>query len=127
VPYAMSIDHVRKRAAVVAQDPIDVEDALELMDRQVAGGAWTYPLLHDARQITWIPAANEIRRLVSHLEAITRAHGPCGPVAFIIANETLFGMCRMYSMLGESASWVAEVFRDSTEAERWLDDSMAGL
>jgi len=117
----MSIDRPRKRIEVIAWGPVGMEDALELIARQAAEGAWPYALLHDARQITWIPSSSEIRRLVSYIETMTRVHGPRGPVAFITANDALFGMTRMFSMLGEGASFMSEVFRDPTEAEQWLN------
>jgi hypothetical protein len=121
MPYLINVDHVRKRIVVVSHDPVGLADALQLIDRQVAQGTWAYALLHDARSITWIPSVSDVRRLLSHIEAIARTHGPRGPVALITANETLFGMTRMYSVLGQDIAFTVEVFRDPLQAELWLD------
>jgi hypothetical protein len=122
MPYSINVDHVRRRVVVVSHDPVGLADALQLLDRFVAEGVWTYSLLHDARAITWIPSVPDIRRLLSHIEAITRTRGPRGPVALITANDALFGMTRMYSVLGQDIALTVEVFRDPLQAERWLDD-----
>jgi hypothetical protein len=121
MPYSISIDHGQRRVEVIGQDPFGLDDVLQLMDRQVAEGAWAYVLLHDARSITWIPSVTDIRRLVSRVEANIRTHGPRGPVAIITTNEALFGMSRMYSVLGEKAEFTVAVFRDPLLAERWIE------
>jgi hypothetical protein len=126
MPYSISIDHGQKRVAVVAHDPVGLADAFEFMDRQVAEGAWAYTLLHDARSISWIPSVAEVRRLVFRIQTIARTHGPRGPVAFITANEALFGMARMYSVLGQDVALTVEVFRDPLQAERWLEAQFPG-
>jgi len=117
------LQNVKEDSPVVGHDSIGPADAVEGMDRQLAGGAWTYGVLHDARQITWIPTKSEVRRLVSHVETISRTHGPTGPVAFITANEALFGMMRMYSLLGQEVALI-EVYRDLVHAEQWLDEQI---
>jgi len=122
MPYSIDVDHVRRRVVVVSHDPVGLADALQLLDRFVAEGVWTYSLLHDARAITWIPSVTDIRRLLSHIEAITRTTGSRGPVALITANDALFGMTRMYSVLGQDIALTVEVFREPLQAERWLDD-----
>ncbi len=40
--------------------------------------------------------------------------------AYVVPTEEVYGMTRMYSIIGDFDSDVIQVFRDISEARRWL-------
>ncbi len=40
--------------------------------------------------------------------------------AYVVPTEEVYGMTRMYSIIGDFDSDVIQVFRDMAEARRWL-------
>jgi hypothetical protein len=121
MPFAFHIDHRRSRLNVVASNPVGLSDLLEVLDRQVAEGAWSYATLHDARLVTWMPSQEAIRAIVAFVEDTSETLGPRGPVAFVGASATLAGMARMFSRIRAGSARRAEVFRNVEKAGRWLD------
>jgi hypothetical protein len=124
MPYTIQIDHAKRRVRVVGSDPVSLPDALELLGRQIAEGAWPYATVHDARQVTWVPTDGDVRSIVAYVDTNARTLGPRGPVAFVAASAALFGVARMYAEIGTGSALRGEVFRDPAPAERWLDDEM---
>lgn len=121
MPYTIEVDHDTRRIAVTATDPVGLSDALALLDRQVAEGAWSYGTVHDARSITWLATEEDVRTIVAYVDYNSRALGPRGPVGFVAAPEALFGMARMYSQIATGSMLNARVFQDTASAMRWLE------
>jgi hypothetical protein len=115
------VDHTRRRIALTLRDTVQVTDMFASVERQVTDGAWAYGSLVDSRLVTSAPTAAGVRQMVSRIRSLSDLHGPRGAVAMVVSTDALFGMARMYATLGESVMNV-RVFRDLTEAERWLDD-----
>jgi hypothetical protein len=121
VPLAYTVDHVRRRVLQSGTDPISPSEVLAVQDRQAADGAWSYRTLVDFARINWVPTANEMRMFTDHVGSISKVHGPRGPLAMVAGENTaLFGMFRMYSILGEQAGVKIEAFTTVGEAEDWL-------
>ena len=125
MPYTIDIDRWIPRVTVVGSDPVGLPDALALLGRQIADGAWAYGTLHDARRVTWVPTLDDIRTIVAYVDTNARTLGPRGPVAFVAAPAAFFGMARMYSQIAGGSALQAEVFQDVTAAARWLDREAA--
>ena len=125
MPYTVEIDREKRRLRVVGSDPVGLTDALYILDRQIAAGGWSFGTLHDAREVTWVPTPADIRTIVAYVDTNARTLGPRGPVAFVGAPATLFGMARMYSQIARGSALQAEVFQEVTAAEQWLDGQAA--
>jgi hypothetical protein len=121
MPYDVEIDHQHRRVNVIARDPVSLDQVCELLARQATDGVWSYATLHDARLVTWVPTADDVRQMLARAEAISLEHGPRGPVAFVAKHDAVYGMARMYSILAENIPSEWTVFRDDAEARRWLD------
>ena len=59
MPYDYFLDHTRQRLTTVAAGPVGLAEALALIDRQAADGAWSYTVLHDARLHHLVIAATQ--------------------------------------------------------------------
>lgn len=123
MPFNYTVDHERRRVFVRVLDPIVVADLIGLVDRQAADGAWNYTRLEDLRPVNaWLPTSAELTELLGHIHTISGTHGVRGPIAFVIAqNSALFGMFRMYAILGEHRGETIGTFRSLIEATDWLD------
>ena len=125
MPFAVRIDHARSRLEIVGSDPVGLSDVLELFDRQIAEGAWTYAALHDAREVSWTPTADAIRAIVAFVDATSETLGPRGPVAIVTAPAAAIVTAWMYGRIGEGPACRTAVFRDIKAAARWLDNITA--
>jgi hypothetical protein len=122
MPLAYLVDHGRRRARQTGTDPIGTTDVIAVQDRQVADGAWSYGTLVDFTRVTWVPTSGEIRQFLAHVHALSADHGPRGPLAMVaLPNSALFGMFRMYSILGEEAGARIVAFSSIEQAEGWLN------
>src|SRR5204863_390443 len=97
-------------------------DMLTLLDWQARDGAWSYGFLHDARALTSALSSAEIERLLRCVQAMSKTHGPHGPIAVVVGSDLLYGMTRMYATRSESSAEPINVFRSVAEAEAWLDE-----
>jgi hypothetical protein len=75
MPYATEIDHAAKRLFVTAADPVGLPDALDLLSRQIAAGAWSYASVHDTRAVTWVPSPDDIHVIVAYVDNNSRTPG----------------------------------------------------
>ena len=126
VPYDVRFDDEQKRMLVMAVDPLSLAEVIEMIDDQAARGAWHYSILHDARAITWVPTADEIRRIVDRIRTLSKTHGARGPIAFVADNKAVFGMARMYELLGDRDRLRILVTQDFERAQQWLVEMAAG-
>lgn len=115
-------DDRRRRINVTLVGEVSVEDLLAIVDRQAAEGTWQYGVWYDARRVTkrvdGTPA--EARRVLEHVLSVCATHGARGPVAIVTDRPADYAIARTYSNSGIAANVVVEVFRDPSDAERWL-------
>lgn len=104
---------------VTASGVLTLRDTLALVDRQLAEGAWSYTMLYDARGLTAMPSADEVRRLAARVETLVLKHGRRGAIAIVTNAEAVYGTSRMYAALCQQGQTIS-VFRACDEAERWL-------
>ncbi len=123
MPITYERDDARRRIRVELAGAVTVEDLLAIVDRQAAEETWQYGLCYDARRITKSAAStvDEARRVLRHVVETNARHGARGPVAIITDNPADYAMVRMYSSLGAEQQMTVEVFRDPSDAMRWLD------
>ncbi|HET7461450.1 MAG TPA: hypothetical protein VFJ82_09375 [Longimicrobium sp.] len=101
----------------------ELEAHLDVEERDRALG---YAELFDARGARTDLSPDGVRRLVERARQAHAAGQVVGPTAIVADNDVVFGMARMYAMLGEFAHAPVEVFREVEPALAWLDDFMRG-
>jgi len=108
---------------VWAEGHTSLEEAVEIMDRQAADGAWAYAVQYDLRGATRVPTPAEVHQMVMHIGRLTAKHGPRGPVALIVGDPGVFKAAKRYASLGELTALHAELFATTEAAEQWLESA----
>src|ERR1700730_7017724 len=123
MPITYERDDARQRIDVMLAGAVSVEELLSIVDRQAAEQTWHYGLCYDARRITKDAAStvDAVRRGLRHVAEMNVRHGTRGPVAIVTDNPADYAIVRMYSTLGAEQHMTVEVFRDPSDATRWLD------
>jgi hypothetical protein len=121
MPIHYERDDDRHRIVAVSIGTVTLDEALAVIDRQAAEGAWSYGVLYDARAGDASPSTEDLHQLVRHVGRLTTEHGPRGRVALVVLDPALSKMARRYASLGELTALDARVFTTIREAERWLD------
>jgi len=123
MPTTYQRDDARRRINVELAGAVTVEDLLAIVDRQAAEQTWHYGLCYDARRIAKDAAStvDDVRRVLRHVVETSARHGARGSVAIVTDHPAEYAMMRMYSSLGAEQRLTAEVFRDPSDALRWLD------
>jgi hypothetical protein len=125
MPLTYRRDDARRMVTVTAVGEITLTEAIEMLDRRVIDGTWSYSLLYDGRQRTGTMDAQEVRILVELTRSLSNRHGPSGPMALVRDDSSGFGMGRMFGILTEEINPRVGVFRTTEEAERWLDEPIS--
>jgi hypothetical protein len=94
------------------------EDLRSLYDRIRADPAFkpSYRQLCDLRDVTRITSSVETLRFLAQLELFA----PGAKRAIVVGREVDFGLARLFQTYSEAEGGTVEVFRNMTEAERWL-------
>jgi hypothetical protein len=121
VPIHYQRDDEKKRVLVRAEGNTSLDEALAIMDRQAADGAWAYAVQYDLRGATRVPTPEDVHQMVMHIGRLTAKHGPRGSVALIVGDPGLFKAAKRYASLGELTALNAELFPTTEAAESWLD------
>jgi hypothetical protein len=121
MPIHYERDDERHRIVAVSIGTVTLEEALAVIDRQLAEGAWSYGVLYDVRAGHASPSAADVYELVKHVGRLTTKHGPRGRVALVVLDPALSKMARRYASLGELTALYVRVFTSIRAAERWLD------
>ena len=121
MPVTIDVDHVRRSLRISYAEPIGVGDLLDAQLKIATEGAWTYSVLLNCGDLSWLPTSDEVRAIVNQLEGLAALRGKRGPMAIVTGpREGLFGMARMYATLSAERFNEIRVFRRADEAERWL-------
>ena len=116
MPFDYRRDDERGIVWTRATKPVGVLDVTEMLDRQLAEGAWKFGMLVDARQA--ILSSTDSKALLDYVRTLAAQYGPHGPVALVTRDGV--GSAQAYAMRSEFAGLSFEVFWDVDEAERWL-------
>src|SRR5262249_22524198 len=84
MPIQCELDDANERVRITSTGDVSVDEVLEAVNWQAEHGAWSYGVLYDARDTISGPRAEDLFRLVTRVGALTAAHGPPGPVAFVL-------------------------------------------
>jgi hypothetical protein len=122
MPIHYERDDVHHRIVVTSVGSLTLDEALAVIDRQAAEGAWSYGVLYDARAAAAAPTASDVHQLLLRVGTLTAKHGPRGRVALVVLDPKLSKMGRRYANLGDLTSLVVCVFGSLEEADRWLMD-----
>jgi hypothetical protein len=121
VNYTRDDEHRRVRATFVGS--VSLPELIAIVDRQLSEGAWTYGMLYDVRSMADAPSSDDSRALLAHVRQLVSEHGPRRPVAVVARSSAMVGTAQMYAYrAGDDLSF--EVFWDTEDAERWLDQQM---
>jgi hypothetical protein len=121
MPLTYRRDDGRRLVTVTAVGEITLTEAIEMLDRRVMDGTWSYSLLYDGRQRTGTMDAQEVRILVELTRSLSNRHGPSGPMALVRDDAAGYSAGRAFGSLTEDLSPRVAVFRTMEEAEQWLD------
>jgi hypothetical protein len=121
MPLTYRRDDGRRMVTVTAVGEITLTEAIEMLDRRVIDGTWSYSLLYDGRQRTGTMDAQEVRILVELTRSLSNRHGPSGPMALVRDDADGHSVGRMFGSLSEDVHPRVAVFRTIEEAEQWLD------
>jgi hypothetical protein len=122
MPVEYKRDDERQRIVARSTGVVTRDEALAMMDRQAAEGAWSYGVLYDARDSSTIPTPDDIRALIRRVGVLTTKYGPRGPVALVVSLAAAAAMGRAYASLGDLAALRVHVCGCVEDAERWLHD-----
>jgi len=122
VPFSYNIEPSRNLVAVVAAPPVTFDEsmrairavALEVASQQCGA-------LSDVREMDYVPSITELRTIAFEFIRLRAAYR-CG-VAFVVSNDTHYGLGRLLSALVDRAGLRIGVFRDVPEAEEWLKEN----
>jgi hypothetical protein len=122
MPIHYERDDGKRRIVVTSAGAVTLDDALAIIDRQAAEGAWSYGVLYDARAALEAPTPAHLHQLVLRVGLLTTRHGPRGPVAFVVRHPALSTMAARYARLGDLTALDVRLFTTVSEAEHWLDE-----
>jgi len=117
-------DDERRRITVTASGTVSFVDLVTFLERQLAGDAWRYAVLHDARAATTDVTVQDLSEVVGHIDEIATIRGR-GPVAVVSTHERYLTTAKIYAdMLNLGGGRIA-VFGSMMEASDWLDRQIA--
>jgi hypothetical protein len=118
MPFKHVIDHQRGYMETTVTGPVNWDALQAHWEAELADGGETYPELIDGTAATVEFTAEEVRRLVSILQASAKTRA-LGPTAIVVSTDVAFGMVRMMGIHLEPFCHVRP-FRDRASAEQWL-------
>ena len=78
MPFHYMLDDTGRRIRLTPSDPVTAAEMIEILDRQLADGAWGYGTLVDARGIFSPTASTDLQAFMEHFRELIAAHGPRG-------------------------------------------------
>jgi hypothetical protein len=119
IPIRYELDDVHRRVTVTVKGPLQPDDMRGILARQWADLTWTYGMLYDLRGMTGEVTVTDLRQLMG--EPDRQDEGLRGPVALLVTDQAVYRRLCTCAALGRSTTLTIAVFRDRSEAERWLD------
>jgi hypothetical protein len=121
MPLEYTRNDIQRRITVISSGEVTLAEALAVIERQAAEGAWSYGVLYDTRASAHAPTPADVHRVLLRVGALTARHGPRGPVAFVVCDPALTKMGRRYARLGDLTALDVRLFAAVADAERWLE------
>ncbi len=117
---AMTFDPAARRLVTTATGDVTLQELLDHIEEEAGADHLGTPELFDARQARTSLSSADIRTLIERMRRASQ-NRVLGPTALVTANDVVFGMARMYSLLSEGFDSRFAVFRQWSDAVRWLD------
>ncbi len=119
MPITYEVDHKAERVRVVGAGEVRIEDMVAVLSELADTRCLAYNQCFDARRVTLVLSAEEIRGLVSLTARLREEHGHAR-TAFIAESDVSFGLARMYATLAADSDRGFMVYRTMDEAMAWL-------
>ncbi len=119
MPLSYEVDHKAERVWVVGAGDVRLEEMVALLSELAESRCLAYSQLFDARRVTLVVSAEEIRRLVSLTARLREEHGHAR-TAFIAESDVSFGLARMYATLASETDRGFMVYRTLDDGTAWL-------
>ncbi|HEX6617064.1 MAG TPA: hypothetical protein VF046_12235 [Gemmatimonadales bacterium] len=114
-----TVDHEARIVRVTARGTITAADHVRHVRGLAASGLFGYHRLADYRDAFVDTGPQDLQRVLQVVHQLRRGTQPAR-TAFVTANDTFYGMLRMYEALAVDPAHVVRVFLDLGEAEAWL-------
>jgi hypothetical protein len=122
MPLHYARDDAKRRIEVTSIGRVTLDDVLAVINRQAAEGVWSYGVLYDNRAAEGEPTAADAHRMLMRVGVLTTKHGPRGPVALVVRDQTRARAGKRYANMGDLTALNVRVFENMSDAERWLDE-----
>jgi hypothetical protein len=119
MPVSYFIDHEKKRLYTKATGSVTFIDLREHMRSEFGRTTAAYSELFDCTGATAELDADDMRSLVKERSQIAQVQD-AAPVAIVAPAEKFYDLFKIFNSLTSSIRPIA-VFRESFEAEQWLD------
>jgi len=116
MPFHYVRDDTGRRIRLTPIDPVTAAEMIEILDRQLADGAWGYGTLVDAQRISSPTVSSDMQTFMEHFRELVAAHGPRGPLVVVTRTSGVIGSTQKYVLLGGTAGREFEVFWDIDDA-----------
>lgn len=125
MPIDYERDDGRNLLVLTVRGDVTLAEVLDVTDRLVREGLWTYRMLYDGRQRDKsLLSEADVRNLAMHVAILTEKHGARGRIA-VVSLDT--GLCDKYRIVVQQhVNLEIDVFRDVATAMTWLD-TLAGV
>jgi len=122
VPVTYSIDPVRKLIHTICSGPMTLAEVIDHFrtlstDPMCVGDL---DVLLDVDRAEGFPEVGELGSVVTEVAKVSQ-NVRLGLCAIIASNVTMFGMMRMFEVLSGRYFRASRVFRNTSDAQQWLD------
>jgi hypothetical protein len=119
MPISYFINEEKKWLYSRATGLVTFDDFVAHMRAEFGRPSASYPEIFDCTGATTDLTAADIRLLVKSREHIANVQ-EAGPVAIVAPTDLFFGLFRIFDLMTEAIRPI-RIFRNSTDAEAWLD------
>jgi len=123
MPLSYSRDDEARRIRLSVSPPFTKDDAIKAVYRQAAEGTWQYGALVDLRR--GILDSSALSELIAHIRELVAVHGARGPLALVAWETAATKQLRAFAGDARLLADDIAVFRNTNDAERWLDRWMS--
>lgn len=121
MPISLKLDtQTNQIRMIISGTPGPAESRVAVNLAKGFGGTQERALLVDATGLELLPNSDELRQAILPI-AQEFASAGISPMALITHTDAQYGTGRMFQAMGEENGLLFSVFRDESEAVRWLD------
>ena len=117
-------DDIRRRIRVTAHVPFQAADLVDILDRQVAEGSWTFGVLYDLSRVEGATARADAEIIADLVRGYVRMYGQRGRVALVTNDAGMRGVGQSYGHDVARSGVSLQLFDDLAAADNWLDQPL---